>query len=75
MCWFRKKKKKIINFSHRFNVGDSVNYRYKDELNPGLIYDINQTEDGKVTYDIQVGGECPVIVYNIEEDKIFLRRY
>ena len=74
MCWFKKKKKKVINFSHRFNVGDAVNYRYKDELNPGIIYDINLTEDNKVIYDIQIGGECPVIVYGIEEEKIFLRR-
>lgn len=74
MCWFKKKKKKIINFSHRFNVGDVINYRYKDELNPGIIYGINLNEKNEVVYDIQIGGECPVVIHDIKEDMIYLRR-
>ena len=74
MCFFkRKKEEKIINA--KFKKDESVLYRnHRGELCNCYIYDIHQDKAGTITYDVQVGGECPVIYRDIEESKIIKRK-
>ena len=65
MCLFKKKKKKIIN--SKFKEDDFVSFFYKGELNFGFIYNIKEDENGKILYDVQIGGECPAILKDIKE--------
>lgn len=73
MCFFKKKKanKPVIN--SQFKVGDPVRFRHKDELTFGWIYEIKLGPNGKVIYDIQVGGQCPAVLKDIPEEILKLR--
>lgn len=73
MCFF-KKKKKITITGNRFKLGQLVSFKYRDEVNPGIIYQVKLDKDNKIIYDVQIGGECPAIIYNVKEEDIFLRR-
>ena len=71
MCFFRKKKQsQLITFSHQFNKGENVYFKHRDDMNPGIIYDIHQNKDGEVIYDVQIGGECPAVLKDIKEKDI-----
>ncbi len=72
MCFFKKKKKKVeVVINSKFKVGDSVKFRdRRDELTNGYVYDVHQSSDGVITYDIQKGGECPVVIEGILEEKV-----
>lgn len=75
MCFFKKKQKKIeITFPHKFEIGNPVRFRYRDELTFGWIYEIKKGPGGKVIYDVQVGGQCPAILKDIPEDILVLRK-
>ena len=74
MCLFKKKKSKVKITNNRYKEGEMVNFRYKGEVSPGLIYAIKLDEDNKVIYDVQIGGECPAIIYDVKEEEIFARR-
>lgn len=67
MC---KKRKKIKDFSHRFEIDQRVNFKYKNEICPGIIFDFDLVEN-EVIYSIQIGGECPAIIKNVKEKEIF----
>ena len=73
MCFF-KKKKKITITGNRFKLGQLVSFKYRDEINPGIIYQVKLDKDNKIIYDVQIGGECPAIIYDVKEEDIFLRR-
>ena len=73
MCFF-KKKKKITITGNRFKLGQLVSFKYRDEVNPGIIYQMKLDKDNKIIYDVQIGGECPAIIYDVKEEDIFLRR-
>ena len=65
--FFRKKEKYPENA--KYQKGDLVNFRYKGELYFGYIDNANF--DGKnILYTIQVGGECPTLVYHNKEEDI-----
>ena len=68
MCFFKKKKKEIIQ--GLFQIGDNVSFPYKGEKSPGIIYDIHKDEEGDIIYDVQIGGECPAIIKNVKESSI-----
>ena len=71
MCFLRKKKKeKTPIIKTKFQVGDAVYFRRRDELMFGWIYEIHLGQDDKITYDIQVGGQCPSILYNFQEEEL-----
>ena len=74
MCFFKKKKEKEKITNNKFEIGESVKFRHRDELDPGIIYDMRLDSDGNVVYDVQVGGECPVIVRNVKETSIIKRK-
>ena len=65
--FFKKKKKYPENA--KYQKGDLVNFRYKGELQFGYIEDAYSDGDS-ILYTIQVGGECPALVYNNYENDI-----
>lgn len=75
MCFFRKKKKEELPpIDSKFKMGESIMFRNnRGELVNGYVYGIHQQPDGLICYDLQIGGECPVIYENISEDKIIKR--
>ena len=73
MCFFKKKKKVVIT-NNKFKEGQVINFKHRDDVCPGIIYNIKLDKDNNVIYDVQIGGECPAIVYDVKEEDIFLRR-
>ena len=69
MCFRKKKVEPIVS---KFKKEQLVQFRDKHgDLTVGYVYDVKKGKDGKIYYDIQVGGECPYINHDILEDKIF----
>ena len=73
MCWFKRKAKKKIQFDHSYNVGQRVNFKYRDDVVTGYIEKVSLDKEGNVIYDIQIGGECPATISNVPEKDIFYR--
>lgn len=67
---FFKKKKEAIIIESKFKKGDFVNFRYRDDLRFGIVYDIKKVND-EIIYSVQMGGECPVIINNLPEKSLF----
>ncbi len=74
MCFFRKKKPKVVITNNKFEVGDFVRFRHRGEVDPGVIYEVKLDNNDEVIYDVQIGGECPVIVENVKEKDIFMKK-
>jgi hypothetical protein len=68
---FKKKVKEEFIEEAKFKIEEFVSFRHRNDLKCGYIYKIKKNDDGSIVYDIQIGGECPAIVNNIPEDKIF----
>lgn len=51
--FFKRKKEVIID--SKFKKGDFVNFRYKDDLRFGIVYDIKKVND-EIIYSVQMGG-------------------
>ena len=68
MCFKKKKKQEPIN--SKFHLEQRVQYRdrYGDFI-IGYVYKIRK-ENGKILYDVQVGGECPFIKKDIPEEEL-----
>ena len=71
MCFFKKKKEVIIG---KYQIGDFVNFSYKGEMSPGMVYGVSKDEQGNIIYSIQIGGECPAIIRGVKEDTIRLQK-
>ena len=69
MCFF-KKKKKFEPIKGKYQIGEMVRFRYKGEICPGYIYTLYKNQDGEILYDVQIGGECPVIITGVKEENI-----
>ena len=69
MCFFRKKVKVEVN--GKYQLGESVRFKYRGEVCPGYIYRVYLDNNDNVVYDVQIGGECPTIIVNIKEEEIF----
>ena len=74
MCLFRKKKAKEVIENNKFQLGEFVRFKHRGEVDPGVIYNIKKDNEGNVIYDVQIGGECPAIVYDVKEEDIFGRK-
>ena len=72
MCF--KRKKKVITINSRYHKGDVVNFKYRNEICPGIIHDVSISHSGEIVYDIQIGGECPTVIRDIKDQDIFLRK-
>ena len=71
MCWWKRKEKKQKQFPHSYKVGQRVNFKYRDDVVTGYIEKASLNKEGHVIYDIQIGGECPAIIYGVLEENIF----
>ena len=69
MCFFKKKVR--IQVNGKYQVGESIRFRYRGEVCPGYIYRVYLNDNQQVVYDVQIGGECPTIIVNIKEEEIF----
>ena len=72
MCLFKKKKKVVIS-GNKYRVGENIKFKKRDDVNPGIIYAVKLDKDGNIIYDVQIGGECPAIISDIQEKDIFPR--
>lgn len=66
---FFKKKNKYPEIA-KYKKGDFVNFRYRDELYFGYIFEAFLNKENKVIYTIQIGGQCPSFIYEYKEDDI-----
>ena len=64
------KKKNSYPESAKYKDGDCVSFRFRDDLAFGYIYDAKMTDDGKISYTIQLGGQCPALLYDFKEENI-----
>ncbi len=51
----------------KYKKGDFVRFRYRDEVTHGFVYSAVADADGRITYTLQMGGECPSFAYNYAE--------
>ena len=72
MCFFRKKKSKT-KIETKFKMGDCVRFKHRGELTFGWIYEIYIKEGQETIYDIQIGGQCPAILYGFKESDLRLK--
>lgn len=66
---FFRKKKEVYPENAKYKLKDYVNFRYRDELYFGYIYGAKEVE-GKILYTIQIGGQCPALIYDYKEENI-----
>ena len=66
MLFFKKKYPKEAKYQKK----DFVNFRRRGELCFGWIYDAKADKSGKITYTMQIGGQCPAFLYDFPEDDI-----
>lgn len=66
--WFKKKVKYPINA--KYKKTDYVYFRYRDDLFFGYIHSAKEEKDGKITYTIQVAGQCPYLIHDYKEEDI-----
>jgi hypothetical protein len=66
--FFKRKPKYPENA--KYKIRDFVNFRYHNELYFGYIYDAKTDDDGKISYTIQICGQCPFLIYNYKEENI-----
>ena len=64
-----KRKKRYPEIA-KYKEDDYVNFRYRKELYFGYIHDAKVDEVGKVTYTIQIAGQCPALLYDFKEEDI-----
>ena len=67
MFFFKKKNKYPLNA--KYQKKDFVRFKYKNEVFFGFIYEAFE-KDNKITYTIQMAGECPSFVYDYKEEDI-----
>ena len=67
--FFKRKEKYPLGV--KYNKGDYVNFRYRDELYFGYIFMAYiDKKSGSVTYTIQIAGQCPYFIYDYKEEDI-----
>ena len=70
--FFEKLFKKKASYPEKANYkkGDFVNFRHRDDLSFGYIYEAFEDKEGNITYTIQIAGQCPAFLYNWKEENI-----
>lgn len=73
MCFFKKKEPKTV-IESKFTMKQHVYFRRNGELMFGWIYEIKQGKDGKIIYDVQVGGQCPAVIHDLPEESLWVKK-
>ena len=63
--FFKKKNK----FNSKFQLKEFVSFHQDGDLKHGMISNIKEV-DGKIFYDIKVGGEATWLAKDVSEDKV-----
>ena len=66
MFFFKKK----YPTEAKYKENDFVNFYYRGEMRFAWIYDAAVDKNGAISYTIQIGGQCPALLYNIPESDI-----
>lgn len=69
MC-LRKKTNIETKLDSKFKKNDYVDFWYKDDIYFGHISDVKLDKANNVIYDIDVAGQCPIMIENIKEEKV-----
>lgn len=68
--FFRRKKKETVQIDSKFKLEDFVDFYYRDDVYFGKISNIYLDASGEVLYDIDIAGQCPATLTQIEEKKV-----
>jgi len=66
----KKKKNNVFPENAKYKFRDFVRFRHRGEVSCGFIHEAFADEQGNITYTLQKGGECPVLIYNYKEEDI-----
>ncbi len=66
MFFFKKK----YPAAAKYKVKDFVNFYHRGAMRFAWIYDAEVDKSGAVSYTMQVGGQCPALIYNVPEGDI-----
>ena len=67
MFFFKKK----YPAAAKYKVKDFINFYHRGEMRFAWIYDAEiDKSSGAVSYTMQVGGQCPALIYNVPESDI-----
>ena len=64
------KKKKTYPNAAKYKEDDVVSFKYRGDLAFGYIHDAKLSDSGEVLYTIQLGGQCPALLYDFKEENI-----
>lgn len=62
--------KKKYPAAAKYKEKDFVNFYHRGEMRFGWIYDAKVDKSGAVSYTIQIGGQCPALLYDMPEGDI-----
>ncbi|MBE6698928.1 MAG: hypothetical protein E7584_01610 [Ruminococcaceae bacterium] len=62
--------KKKYPATAKYKEKDFVNFYHRGEMRFGWIYDATVDKSGAVSYTIQIGGQCPALIYDVPEGDI-----
>ena len=66
MFFFQKK----YPLAAKYKAKDFVNFYHRGDMRFAWIYDAKVDKSGAVFYTLQVGGQCPALLYDIPESDI-----
>ena len=73
---FKKKEKGPVEVNDGvFKKDDLVYFQHRGDRTYGHIRRAYRGEDGNTLYDVQVGGQCPYILYGKREEDLHLKNY
>ena len=70
VMFFKKKKKVIEPINSKFKLNDFVDFYYKDDVYFGSISNVYLASSGEVLYDIDIAGQCPATLTEINEKEV-----
>ena len=63
---FKKKYPAVAKYKEK----DFVNFYHRGEMRFAWIYGAKVDKSGAVSYTMQVGGQCPALIYDVPETDI-----
>jgi hypothetical protein len=70
MFLFKKKKIIDVEINSKFKLNDYVDFYHRDDVYFGHVSKIYLDDNGQVLYDIDIAGQCPATLSEIEEKKV-----
>jgi len=70
VMFFKKRRKVEQLINSKFKVNDFVDFYYRDDVYFGKISKVYLAPSGEVLYDIDIAGQCPATLIEIEEKNV-----